>query len=93
MAADGAGGAVGVKTEEKGTLSSFAIVGIVGGILVFFIGAYIGWYQWVSGSALISPGNARVRSPFIYSGPHLFGSDKGTSTRADCSARSGVRSH
>lgn len=48
MAAGGAGGSVGVKTEEGGSkVSSFAIVGIVGGILVFFIAIYIAWYQWV----------------------------------------------
>lgn len=48
MAAGGAGGSVGVKAEGGGSkLSSFAIVGIVGGILVFFIAIYIAWYQWV----------------------------------------------
>lgn len=53
----------GEKKEAKDGMSSFAIigeynfceaelpadlVGIVGGILVFFILLYIGWFQWVS---------------------------------------------
>jgi hypothetical protein len=47
MAADGYD-SVGVKAGGSTKLSSFAIVGIVGGILVFFIAVYIAWYQWVS---------------------------------------------
>jgi hypothetical protein len=54
----------GEKKEAKDGMSSFAIIGgywsglwrwhladligIVGGILVFFILLYIGWFQWVS---------------------------------------------
>ena len=40
----------GVKGTKSGqtNLSSFAIVGIVGGILVGFVVVYLVWYQWVS---------------------------------------------
>ncbi|ORX37653.1 hypothetical protein BD324DRAFT_622755 [Kockovaella imperatae] len=43
--ADGQNGGVNSISGQT-NLSSFAIVGIVGGILVAFVGAYLAWYKW-----------------------------------------------